>query len=194
MTFKSIESTRERIRNAVGGLFMVLSCFGVFVHTWQGLYHPDTIAWNDHPSVNEAWACVRWDWRYPQFLASPHQLAARKRENDMGPGIAAQLDQVPAGGALLAGTPDAVTREIFRYWNRHDVLHKGKPVFNSVAAISKAGFIDFWYHRSLGPMLEKDWRVRLEAPKEDRTLGPDSTMDSLPPLLHATILPEARKR
>jgi hypothetical protein len=189
MTFESLEHVRLRWKQIVGTAFLVFSCFGVYVHTWQGLYTPQTADWNDHPNIDEAWAMVRWDWRYPQFLASPHQLDVRKRENDMAAEVSTLLDQIPANGTLLFGLPDPGTRAVFAHWNRKDVLRKGKPVFNSVMAISKAGYKEFWFKPDLRDFLRTDWRVVIDPPIVDSIMGPDSTMIAapLPVLCHALL-------
>lgn len=190
MTLEAVDGLRLRWKQAIGGGFLVLSCFGVYVHTYKGLFFKATMEWNDHPNIDQAWANVRSDWRYPQFMASNAQVDARRRENEMGGAVAALLDSVPTGGALLYGSPDPVNREVFAHWNRRDVLHRGKPVFNSVAAIHRAGFQEFWYARDLDMELRgHPWLEEVDPLPPDSIMGPDSTMLPLPhPVLgHARL-------
>ena len=56
--------------------YLGLGMLGIFINSYQGLYNPSTLRWNDYPNVDQYPEYV-FDWRYPQFLASPKSLEAR---------------------------------------------------------------------------------------------------------------------
>ncbi len=60
------------------GLFFAGAAFGAFVHCNQGLYNVYAILWND--GIDRDPSRI-FDWRYPQFLASPESLGAHAREH-----------------------------------------------------------------------------------------------------------------
>jgi hypothetical protein len=62
-----------RIRR-VTWVFATLALLGTFINTYQGLYNESTQQWNVPITENLEYV---WDWRYPQFLASPTLLAER---------------------------------------------------------------------------------------------------------------------
>jgi len=51
---------------------------GIFIHTTQGLYNENTSLWNSTPSVDSNNETI-FDWRYPQFMASPELLKEKYR-------------------------------------------------------------------------------------------------------------------
>ena len=69
----------SRLYRVVATLFIVLSAAGVFINTYQGLYNVNTIAWNAAPNIDQHPQYL-FDWRYPQFLASPQMLEERNIE------------------------------------------------------------------------------------------------------------------
>lgn len=58
------------------GLGAVLAAFGIWVHTAQGLHNEQTLMWNVAPRIEER-PEKAWDWRYPQWLATPEREAQR---------------------------------------------------------------------------------------------------------------------
>jgi hypothetical protein len=52
----------------------VLVLASVFINSYQGMFNPATATWNDGPAVKFM------DWRYPEFLANPRQIAVREVE------------------------------------------------------------------------------------------------------------------
>jgi hypothetical protein len=48
--------------------------YSLAVHSAQGLFNGATWAWNSDPNVNEAPIAKVFDWRNPQFLATPRRL------------------------------------------------------------------------------------------------------------------------
>lgn len=73
-----------RLRSLASVTFAVLALAGVFVNTVQGLYNPWTRTWNAWYDVTEDVGyrdeAYMFDWRYPQFLASPDLVQRRNTE------------------------------------------------------------------------------------------------------------------
>lgn len=74
-------------KTAYAGLtagFAVLGAAAILINTGQGLFNPAAADWNrwHRPLAagESPQAALMLDWRYPQFLASPQQLAARDIE------------------------------------------------------------------------------------------------------------------
>ncbi len=74
-------TARDRLspprRRAAGAVFLAAAAFATLVHSHQGLYNVYAILWNDGIDSD---AGRVFDWRYPQFLASPESLGAHARE------------------------------------------------------------------------------------------------------------------
>ena len=66
----------KRGRTLVASAWLLLGAWAIFVHSHQGLYNTYTAAWNLRPNI-DLFPRQVFDWRYPQFLASNSQLAAR---------------------------------------------------------------------------------------------------------------------
>lgn len=75
---------RRRTRLLYAAAFLVTGLFAVYVHSYRGLFVATTSEWNSSPDVDRAPQLV-FDWRYPQFLASPRSLEARWRALDRRP-------------------------------------------------------------------------------------------------------------
>lgn len=60
----------------VVGLGAALAVFGIWIHTVQGLHNEQTLMWNVAPRVEDRPDKV-WDWRYPQWLATPDREQER---------------------------------------------------------------------------------------------------------------------
>ena len=58
---------------------ILVGIFCIFVNTGQGLYNPSTADWIIYRNVHLNTQYM-WDWRYPQFLATPASLEKRFRE------------------------------------------------------------------------------------------------------------------
>jgi len=58
---------------------ILVGIFSIFVNTGQGLYNPSTANWIIYRNVHLNTQYM-WDWRYPQFLATPASLEKRFRE------------------------------------------------------------------------------------------------------------------
>lgn len=126
--------------------FLVFTLFGLYVHTYKGIYDLSTFGWNGTPAIDEFWPDTRWNWRYPQFLASEELNKRRQREHDMRYSMELMTAQLPKGSALLYGTADAELRNFFAYWNRHDKV-PGRRLYNGLAAIERDELMEFWFPR-----------------------------------------------
>ncbi len=195
MTLEAAEGWALRWRKTLGFVAMATSLMGIYIHTWQGAYSPVTSSWNGEPNIDENWPSVRWDWRYPQFMASYRQIGQHTREREIAGLAQALLAKVPAGGALLMGAPNPDVWGYFDFWNRTDRLHTGKFVFNTLLDVQEAGFKDFWFERALYFELRNRPTLRLDPIPVDSILGPDSVMVAVPnlPLCHGYFLTNDQK-
>lgn len=66
-------------RVVIWGFIVSLGAAAIFIHSYQGLYNLYTRVWNTEPDINKNIQYL-FDWRYPQFLASPQLIAARYRD------------------------------------------------------------------------------------------------------------------
>ena len=62
----------------VATVFGVLMAVAILFHTYQGLYNGSTVKWNESPNIDQHPEYL-FDWRHPQFLASPDMLEAREQ-------------------------------------------------------------------------------------------------------------------
>lgn len=191
MVLEAAEGWALRWRRTLGASFLVTSLMGAYIHTWQGLYTQATANWNGAPNIDASWPLVRWDWRYPQFMATNRQTGVRIKEQEVSGPVMEAMGPIPAGGALLFGKPDPEISAFFEYWNRGDRLHTGKLVYNTVPDIREAGHTEFWYMADLYKPLLNRSDVQVDAPPADSVLGPDSVMVAVPgPRLgHGRLLP-----
>lgn len=73
----SIKSSPPVVRRISGGLFVLLTIWSVFIHSYQGMYNVHTKMWNIYPGWDVHYVL---DWKYPQFLASEERLIQRNIE------------------------------------------------------------------------------------------------------------------
>ena len=66
-------------QQAASMLYSLLTALAIFINTGQGLFNTATSDWNANPNIDQRPEYL-FDWRYPQFLASKHQLAQRAIE------------------------------------------------------------------------------------------------------------------
>ncbi len=114
------------LRRAAAVLFLATAVFAAFVHSNQGLYNVYAILWNDGIDRD---ASRVFDWRYPQFLASPESLGAHAREHVLlamaplasGEAILPTSEQVvfegwsiPEGGGAWRWSKTLATRILFK--------------------------------------------------------------------------------
>lgn len=79
--------------------FLALGMLGVFINSYQGLYNPSTLRWNDYPNIDQFPEYV-FDWRYPQFLASPKSLEERYQSH-LQLEQAREMDEYPVTGVIM---------------------------------------------------------------------------------------------
>jgi hypothetical protein len=60
--------------------FGILVGLGVFINSYQGLYNWSTWEWNAMPRSLGDDPKNNYDWRYPQFLASPEMIEKLKTQ------------------------------------------------------------------------------------------------------------------
>ena len=58
-------------------IFFCFSLISIFINTYQGLYNPATGKWNNSPNIDE-YPDYLFDWKYPQFMATPKLLKERE--------------------------------------------------------------------------------------------------------------------
>ena len=74
-----LKTIAGNLRYPILGLLSLLGGIGIFMNSYQGLYNHYTLEWFSYP----IWGLENdymFDWKYPQFLASPELLAQRSRE------------------------------------------------------------------------------------------------------------------
>jgi len=118
LTWREAATLPHAVRTIGLVAFVVLAAIGVFINAYQGLYNPYTYAWNGTPSVDH-YPETLFDWRYPQFLASPSSLRARELEHtlslrgfhDLEVPLAADCPEgVFHGWSAVEWTPDGAFR------------------------------------------------------------------------------------
>jgi hypothetical protein len=94
------------------GAFLLAGLAAVLINSGQGLYNPSTQRWNDYPNVDQ-YPEYLFDWRYPQFLASPESLERRYLEhlqrtepNESGAEAVAEVLQLFRRGRLSQAVPE----------------------------------------------------------------------------------------
>jgi hypothetical protein len=86
--------------------FIALALVGVFVNTVQGLYNPWTRTWNawhwPDQDANYQDEIYMFDWRFPQFLASPELVERRNIEYRLNALPPWQVDEIagPASNSV----------------------------------------------------------------------------------------------
>jgi hypothetical protein len=67
----------HRPRNVLMTIFCFFSIISIFINTYQGLYNPATAQWNVATSTYKS-PDYLFDWKYPQFMATPKLLKERE--------------------------------------------------------------------------------------------------------------------
>lgn len=128
-----------KLRRFIPGL-AVFGFFGVFAHTAQGMYNPQTLLWNNSPNIDDMPAYYAWNWKHSQLFASETGNKIKQREIELGGELDAYLKLIKPGGHLLYGEPDNITRNIFDRWNEKSEIQ----FHNNLYSIEKSGIDTFW--------------------------------------------------
>jgi hypothetical protein len=194
MTLEASAAWALRWRRVLGTAFLATSLVGVYIHTYQGLYNVTTQDWNGSPNIDQSWNIMRWDWRFPQFLASHRQLDMHNREREMSGLVSETMAKLPKGSVLLFHRPDPEIRDFYAYWNAKDRLHTGIRVYNTVLDLRLAGVQEFWYGTGLYSSLQSHPDIQLDLPEADSVMGPDTVMVHVPTAVgHARFKPSPPK-
>jgi hypothetical protein len=118
----------------------VLSCFGVFTHTAQGMYNIQSLLWNNSPNIDDMPEYYAWNWKNSQLFASETGNLIKRREMELGSELDPFLKLIKPGSHLLYGEPDNITRNIFDRWNANSELQ----FHNNLYTIESAGVDTFW--------------------------------------------------
>ncbi len=104
LTVLVARSASERLgargRTAAGAAFLAFAACAAFVHSHQGLYSVYAILWND--GVDRGPSRI-FDWRHPQFLATPASVGAHGREHQLlaSPPVSPGEAILPASGKAI---------------------------------------------------------------------------------------------
>lgn len=67
-------------KSSIVGLVTLFASVAIFINTFQGLYNFYPRLWNDMPNIDH-YPHYLFDWKYPQFLASPETIKERNNEH-----------------------------------------------------------------------------------------------------------------
>lgn len=151
-----------------GAMVLVAALFGIYIHTFQGIYNKETYNWNDGPNVDEHTGFYAWNWRYPQFLASASMNDLKKNEFDWEKKIAFLSRELPQGQVLLAGKPDARLRYVFRGVNSRKEQYGNVTLFNNLVELNTSTHKTF-YVLEENAALVSDQRYFRTVPLADTT-------------------------
>lgn len=118
----------------------VFGCFGVFVHTAQGMYNTQTLLWNNSPNIDDMPDYYAWNWKHSQLVASETGNIIKQREIQLGGELDPFLKLIAPGSHLLYGEPDNITRNIFDRWNTNSEVQ----FHNNLYTIETAHVDTFW--------------------------------------------------
>lgn len=149
------ERFAERWKIRFTQVFVVLSLWGIFVHTYQGLYNTFTKAWNGMPNIDNTWHYAGMNWHYPQFLASEKGNSRRFEEFVLRSKHWVGAWQIPDGEAILDGPISRHMRHYCENINADGGID-GHPVYNSLAAMTFGGISAGWVTPEGQPMLPMD--------------------------------------
>jgi hypothetical protein len=159
----AMSALHRRWRSALLGIFVVLSAAGIYIHTLQGLYNIETMAWNDNPNIDQTWKERRWDWRHPQFLASWRMRQNMIDQHNLERLAQQVLLRLPDDVAVLLGEPDPLAREVFAAWNDEDHFQHRQKLYNSSYALHAAGQHEFYFMRAQLPAVIQLPNVQIDS-------------------------------
>ena len=164
-------------RRITAAAFVILAGVGMYINTAQGLYNPSTLDWGD---------AHLFDWRCPQFLASPECLAARdirEQQNSLEPYRLGEKIQPNGRNAIFAGWYWLETSEYGQFrWSRG---RQARVLFN-MDALEKRADAELLLEMRLGAY----HRQRVEIFLNQHSLG-KLTLDSILPTEQTLRLPAA---
>jgi hypothetical protein len=128
-----------KLRRFMPGL-AVFGFFGVFIHTAQGMYNPQTLRWNNSPNIDDMPGYYIWNWKHSQLFASETGNNIKQRELDLGSELDPYLKLIKPGSHLLYGEPDNITRNIFDRWNETSAV----LFHNNLYSIETSNSDTFW--------------------------------------------------
>ncbi|MFN2167358.1 MAG: hypothetical protein ACK2U9_13970, partial [Anaerolineae bacterium] len=152
------ESSHRGRRAMVAG-YLALGLMSIFVNSYQGLFNRSTAAWNGTMLPDVDWEpSYLFDWRYPQFLATPGALCARNREYIVR---TAQAPSVSALGETI-GHRDGAERVTFIGWSQPEARWRWSECRSSVLQIRLGAvdpLADYRLHLTAGSLGPQDVAV-----------------------------------
>ncbi|MFZ2236311.1 MAG: glycosyltransferase family 39 protein [Dokdonella sp.] len=76
LLFQTVALTAPSARRVLVALLLVTGVFSIYVHSYQGLFNPYSMAWSATPNVDENPELIH-DWAFPQFLHNETRHAER---------------------------------------------------------------------------------------------------------------------
>jgi|GEM_PF-1337383 len=156
---------------AGGAAMFIAALFGIYVHTYQGLYNTQTKEWNGDPAIDDETMFYVFNWRYPQFLASEEMNKMKRHEFYFRSEVHRLVPQVPAGAHVLLGAPDAELRVICRRLGKHSDQFNGIKVYNNLADLEQTGAQTFYVHISQSPQVIGHPRLKVVTSEAQPALG-----------------------
>jgi Interleukin-like EMT inducer len=121
---------------------VVFGCFGLFAHTIQAMYNPETQKWNNYPNIDDMPGYYMWNWKHTQLLASSATNTIKQRELELGGELDQYIKLLKPGSHLLYGAPDNITRLIYERWNNS--ADDNIKLHNNLYSIEKSNCDTFW--------------------------------------------------
>jgi len=115
-------------------IFIFTSILGFQINTIQGLYNPEVIYWNDSPAIDNNQKFYKWNWKYPQFLASRLNNENKKIDFEMSNLYAKFIFRTPEHANILMGVPDENFKNIIKGWN-NEGAYWNRHFFNSLSDV-----------------------------------------------------------
>lgn len=112
-------------------IFMITVFVGFIINTVQGIYNIETYNWNDYPMVDKNPQFYKWNWQYPQFLATKKNNENKKIDFEMHSNYSKFILQTPENANILMGVPDANYRNILNNWKQQK-MYGNRNFFNSI--------------------------------------------------------------
>jgi hypothetical protein len=170
LTIQHAEKWSRPIAKMFMQVFVVVTLFfGVFVHTLQGVYNPETITWNDFPQADLVPDFYAWNWRYPAFFANAEMNYMKKTETYMWAQAHDWSAQLPQGSALFCFDGEPRKHTILKALNRKKSDFNRVGLFNNLADLAQSRRDTFYTTAAARHMLEGDKRVRLVDDQLDHT-------------------------